>query len=105
MRGAASGRGDRGERRSVVQAMRAANRGKRRSPAFEVSSLETTGAASMQKLLKQARASGSLNLTSRGLEEIPEQVFNLIGAGSFYMAFMRGLHPLHPEEISHLFSC
>lgn len=35
--------------------------------------------ASLQQLLKQARASGSLNLTSKGLEEVPEQVFNLLG--------------------------
>lgn len=77
--------GSAGERRSVVQAMRAAGRGRggrQRSPAFEVrTSAPESSAASLKKLLRQARASGSLNLTSRGLEEVPEQVFNLIGMG------------------------
>lgn len=65
----------------MVQAMRAAARGRgRRSPAFEVTSAAAApSAASLQQLLKQARASGSLNLTSRGLEEVPGQVFNLLG--------------------------
>ncbi|CAM9648726.1 unnamed protein product [Ectocarpus sp. 13 AM-2016] len=77
---ASSARGGGRERQSVVQAMRAAARGRgRRSPAFEVtSSAATPSAASLQQLLKQARASGSLNLTSKGLEEVPGQVFNLL---------------------------
>ena len=65
-----------------MQAMRAANRGRgggRRSSGFEVSVPSATGAASLEKLFRQARATGSLNLTSRGLEEIPEQVFHLLG--------------------------
>lgn len=63
-----------------MQAMRAAARGRgRRSPAFEVTSAAAPSAASLQQLLKQARASGSLNLTSKGLEEVPSQVFNLLG--------------------------
>lgn len=77
--GGAPGRGGR-ERQSVVQAMRAANRGRgRRSPAFEVMTDQPAAAASLKQLLKQARASGSLNLTSKGLEEVPPQVFNLLG--------------------------
>ncbi|CAN0443423.1 unnamed protein product, partial [Ectocarpus sp. 12 AP-2014] len=77
---ASSARGGGRERQSVVQAMRAAARGRgRRSPAFEVtSSAAAPSAASLQQLLKQARASGSLNLTSKGLEEVPGQVFNLL---------------------------
>ena len=60
--------------------MRAANRGRgRRSPAFEVMTDQPAAAASLKQLLKQARASGSLNLTSKGLEEVPPQVFNLLG--------------------------
>lgn len=62
--------------------MRARGRGRggRRSPAFDVRAVAAgPSAASLQQLFKQARASGSLNLTSRGLEEVPEQVFNLIG--------------------------
>eukprot|EP00903_Cladosiphon_okamuranus_P012061 g11323.t1 len=59
--------------------MRAANRGRgRRSPAFEVTTDKPAAAASLKQLLRQARASGSLNLTSKGLEEIPAQVFNLL---------------------------
>eukprot|EP00904_Undaria_pinnatifida_P014185 jgi/Undpi1/9898/HiC_scaffold_28.g12352.m1 len=80
-RRADSARGVGGERRSVVQAMRAAGRGRggrQRSPAFELrTSAPESSAASLKKLLRQARASGSLNLTSRGLEEVPVQVFNL----------------------------
>lgn len=73
------------ERQSVVQAMRAANRGRgrQRSPAFEVrTTAPESSAASLKKLLRQARASGSLNLTSRSLEQVPDQVFNLIGEGA-----------------------
>lgn len=70
-----------------MQAMRAARgtgatgmRSRQRSPAFEFSGVTTgSSAASLQQLFRQARASGSLNLTSRGLEEVPEQVFNLLG--------------------------
>ena len=40
---------------------------------------QPAAAASLKQLLKQARASGSLNLTSKGLEEVPPQVFNLLG--------------------------
>lgn len=86
-----AGRGD-GERRSVVQAMRAANRGRgrQRSPAFELSANSTgSSAASFQQLLKQARASGSLNLTSRGLEEVPEQIFNLLGGSMCVIVYMQ----------------
>ena len=69
----------------MVQAMRAASkgRGRQRSPAFEVrTTAPESSAASLKKLLRQARASGSLNLTSRSLEQVPEQVFNLIGKGA-----------------------
>ena len=82
-----SARGGRA-RQSVVQAMRAANRGRgrQRSPAFEVrTTAPESSAASLKKLLRQARASGSLNLTSRSLEEVPEQVFNLIGEGAEWL--------------------
>ncbi|CAM9802604.1 unnamed protein product, partial [Pylaiella littoralis] len=66
------------ERPSIVQAMRSANRGRgRRSSAFEVTTRDSAP-ASLQQLLKQARASGSLNLTSKGLGEVPGQVFNLL---------------------------
>eukprot|EP00752_Nemacystus_decipiens_P004155 g3802.t1 len=59
--------------------MRAANRGRgRRSPAFELTTDKPASAASLKQLLRQARASGSLNLTSQGLEEVPAQVFNLL---------------------------
>lgn len=80
-----SGRGgpkDAGERQSVVKAMRAASRGRGgrlRSPTFEFNVASTTSSASLQKLFRQARSTGSLNLTSRGLEEVPEQVFHLLG--------------------------
>ncbi|CAM9618925.1 unnamed protein product [Scytosiphon promiscuus] len=82
-RGTTAGRGGGRERQSVVQAMRAARgRGRgRRSPAFEVTTAAAPSTASLQQLLKQARASGSLNLTSRGLEEVPGQVFNLLADG------------------------
>lgn len=63
----------------MVQAMRAARGRGRRPPAFELNTSAAPSAASLQQLLKQARASGSLNLTSRGLEEVPGQVFNLLG--------------------------
>lgn len=85
-----SARGGR-ERQSVVQAMRAANRGRgrQRSPAFEVrTAAPESSAASLKKLLRQARASGSLNLTSRSLEQVPEQVFNLIGEGAEYSSLI-----------------
>lgn len=60
--------------------MRSANRGRgRRSPAFEVTTAKPAAAASLQQMLRQARASGSLNLTSKGLEEVPAQVFNILG--------------------------
>lgn len=79
-RGGGRASAGRGERQSVVQAMRAASRGRgKRSPAFEVTTGVPSAPASLQQLLKQARASGSLNLTSKGLEEVPGQVFNLLG--------------------------
>ncbi|CAM9470922.1 unnamed protein product, partial [Sphacelaria rigidula] len=86
--GSDGGRGV-GERRSIVQAMRARGRGRGgrgRSPSFELAGglpggagTVVASAASLQQLFRQARASGSLNLTSRGLEQVPDQVFNLIG--------------------------
>lgn len=85
--GGSRGRGV-GERRSVVQAMRARGRARGRggrSPAFELAGGiggGTPNAASLQQLFRQARASGSLNLTSRGLEQVPDEVFNLMGACS-----------------------
>lgn len=88
-RGGAAG----GERQSIVQAMRARGRGRGRSgrsAAFELAGGGGRGAgattASLQQLFKQARASGSLNLTSRGLEEVPEEVFNLIG--TYYILYV-----------------
>lgn len=83
--GGSRGRGGR-ERQSVVQAMRARGRARGkagRSPAFELAGGMgdgTPNAASLQQLFRQARASGSLNLTSRNLEQVPDEVFNLIGA-------------------------
>lgn len=67
----------------MIQAMRARGIG-RRSPTFEVVEDNSDGvagssSASLQQLFRHARASGYLNLTSKGLEEIPREVFNLIG--------------------------
>lgn len=70
--------------------MRARGRG-RRSPTFELAGNENgafgmSSSGSLQQLFRQARASGVLNLTTRDLEEIPTEVFNLIGEKSFQRA-------------------